>query len=123
VSKPVLKRAQQEGFVLPYVLLVIAMLAIASALTAQYFIKTSIPDDFLTEERDLSQNDIWLLGNELRIAPTEQGRVFVKVDDLSGIISLNVAPKEYITKLLVYLDVPEQEIIDCEVCRRLRTLR
>ena len=156
MSKPVLKRVPQEGFVLPYVLLVIAMLAIASALTAQYFIKTSalmreidtqvqaqiafanaesqaiysilssnpvdggfdlsgeeqlIPDDFLTEERDLSQNDIWLLGNELRIAPTEQGRVFVKVDDLSGIISLNVAPKDYITKLLVYLDVPEQEAL------------
>jgi len=41
VNKPAVKYDNREGFVLPYVLLVIAMLAIASALTAQYFIKTS----------------------------------------------------------------------------------
>jgi len=156
VNKPAVKYDNREGFVLPYVLLVIAMLAIASALTAQYFIKTSalmreidtqvkaqiafanaesqaiysilssnpvdggfdlsgeeqlIPDDFLTEVTDISQNDIWLLQSELRLAPTEQGLVYVSLQDLSGLISLNVAPSDYITKLLVHLGVAEQKAL------------
>lgn len=144
------------GFVLPYVLLVIAILAVSTALVAEYFLRTSRlmtaieeqsradlafanaeaqtifsllkagpvnggfdlggPLDgtqlFLSPDGGVKYKDFWSLEGETRRAFTPQGDVQVTLQDVSGLVNLNLAPPEEISPLLIYLGLSKDKAAD-----------
>ncbi len=156
VAKVGSEQSEPFGFVLPYVLLVIAILAVSTALVAEYFLKTSKlmsaieiesradlafanaeaqtvfsllkagpvnggfdlggPLDgtqlFLSPEGGVKYKDFWSLEGETRRAFTPQGDVQVTLQDVSGLVNLNLAPPEEISPLLIYLGLSKDKAAD-----------